>query len=343
MEKNACYIGFILMSVELGNTAREVVSRTILAADESTSTIKKRLASIGVESNPETNRLYRQLLFTAPGVGDNVSGVILFDETIRQSDDAGTPLPKVLADQGIVPGIKVDQGTVDMPTGEKLTQGLDGLPARLSEYKALGARFAKWRAVITIGDGIPTEDCIGQNAKALSGYAKACQDAGIVPIVEPEVLMDGTHSFERDLEVTRTTLKTVFDELKNAGVDLTGIILKPNMVTSGTENPDQADVQKVAQTTLDVLAEIVPAQVPGIAFLSGGQSPDLATEHLNAINKIKNANPDKYPWRITASYGRALQGETLEAWGGKPENLNPAQDVFISRAEKVFKASNGEL
>lgn len=328
---------------DLKQTASEVVLKTILAADESTSTIKKRLATIGIESNPEINRKYRQLLFTAPGVENNVSGVILFDETIRQSDGSGTPFPKLLADKGIVPGIKVDQGTVDMPTGEKLTQGLDGLSARLSEYKALGARFAKWRAVITIGEGIPTDDCIGQNAKALAEYAKACQEAGIVPIVEPEVIMDGPHSFERDLEVTRNTLTTVFNELKSANVDLSGIILKPNMVTSGTENPVQADVQKVAQTTLDLLAEVVPFEVPGIAFLSGGQSPDLATEHLNAINKIRNANPQKYPWRITASYGRALQGETLEAWGGKDENVPNAQQVFISRAEKVFKASNGEL
>ncbi len=328
---------------DLKQTASEVVLKTILAADESTSTIKKRLATIGIESNPEINRKYRQLLFSAPGVENNVSGVILFDETLRQSDSSGTPFLKLLADKGIVPGIKVDQGTVDMSTGEKLTQGLDGLSAKLSEYKALGARFAKWRAVIIIGEGIPTDDCIGQNAKALAEYAKACQEAGIVPIVEPEVIMDGSHSFERDLEVTRNTLTTVFNELKSANVDLSGIILKPNMVTSGTENPNQADVQKVAQTTLDVLAEVVPAEVPGIAFLSGGQSPDLATEHLNAINKIRNANPQKYPWRITASYGRALQGETLESWGGKDENVANAQQVFISRAEKVFKASNGEL
>lgn len=332
-----------MANVELESAAREATSKTILAADESGGTIAKRFVKINVTSTPETNRTYRQILFTAPGVGDNVSGVILFDETIRQSDSNGTPFPKLLADQGIVPGIKVDQGTVDMPNGEKLTKGLDGLAARLSEYKALGARFAKWRAVITIGEGIPTDDCIGQNSEALADYAKACQDAGIVPIVEPEVIMDGPHSFERDLEVTRNTLTTVFEELRNKGVDLTGIILKPNMVTSGTENPEQADVQKVAQTTLDLFAEVVPAEVPAIAFLSGGQSPDLATEHLNAINKIKNANPDKYPWRITASYGRALQGETLEAWGGKPENVESAQQVFISRAQKVFKASKGEL
>lgn len=335
-----------MANVELESTAREVVSRTILAADESSGTIAKRFVKINVTSTPETNRTYRQLLFTAPGVENNVSGVILFDETIRQNDDTGNPFPKLLADQGIVPGIKVDQGTVDMESGEKLTQGLDGLAGRLAEYGKLGARFAKWRAVITIGEGIPTDDCIEQNAKALAQYAKACQDADpkkIVPIVEPEVIMDGPHSFERCLEVTKKTLTTVFDELRNAGVDLTGMILKPNMVTSGTESPDQADVLKVAQTTLDLMAEVVPFEVPGIAFLSGGQSPDLATEHLNAINKIKNANPDKYPWRITASYGRALQGETLEAWGGKAENVKPAQQVFISRAEKVFKASNGEL
>lgn len=331
------------MSQNLLAIAQETVSKTILAADESTGTIKKRLASIGVESNPETNRKYRQLLFTAPGVEKNVSGIILYDETIRQEDDFGIPFSKLLANKGILCGIKVDEGTVDMSTGEKLTKGLDGLSRRLKEYGNLGAKFAKWRAIITINENIPSQDCIVQNAKALAQYAKSCQDSGIVPIVEPEVIMDGGHSFETDLEVTRKTLTMVFDELKSAGVDLTGMILKPNMVTSGSENPDQADIQKVAQTTLDLLAKTVPPEVPGIAFLSGGQNPDLATEHLNAISKIKNANPQKYPWRITASYGRALQGETLEAWGGKDENIKSAQDVFIARAEKVFKASNGEL
>ncbi len=329
----------------LNKTAQEVLSRTILAADESTKTIAKRLSTVGVESNPENNRQYRQILFKADGIENYVSGVILYDETVRQSDDDGVPFPKALTDKGVVPGIKVDKGTVKFSEDkvDSYTDGLDGLSDRYTEYKNMGTRFSKWRAVYTIADGSPTNESIQRNAEDLAVYAKASQDAGIVPIVEPEVLMDGNHSLEQDKEVTTKVLTAVFDALKKQGVDLSGIILKPNMITSGKDNSQQADVETVARETLEVLKQTVPFAVPGIAFLSGGQSPDLATDHLNAINRLKNKNQSDYPWRVTASYGRALQGEALEAWGGKKENIEKAQKVFLDRAEKVYKASLGEL
>lgn len=333
------------MENSLNQIAQSVVSKTILAADESTKTITKRLATIGVGSNPEINRQYRQILFTAPGIEKYVSGVILFDETIRQSTDGGILIPKLLSEKGVAPGIKVDEGTEKFSEDkvDTFTKGLEGLEKRLLEYKNLGARFAKWRSVSTIKNGSPTEEAIEKNAERLAEYAKTCQNAGIVSIVEPEVLMDGDHTLEKDKEVTTKVLTIVFEELRKHGVDLKGVILKPNMVTSGKDHPQQADIQTVAQTTLDVLERSVPKEIPGIAFLSGGQSPELATQHLNAINKTRNTNPEKYPWRITASFGRALQEEALEAWGGKRENTGKAQQVFLERAEKVYKASLGKL
>lgn len=326
---------------QLQKTAKDVVSKTILAADESTKTIKKRLATIGVESTPEINRQYRQLLFTTERIENFVSGVILYDETIRQKTDDGTPIAILLTKKGIVPGIKVDKGTVKIPgqAEETFTQGLDDLGKRLEEYKELGARFAKWRSVFTIADNFPTELTIKRNADDLALYALLCQEVGIVPIVEPEVIMDGQHSIEKDKEVTEKILTTVFKSLRDYKVDLAGIILKPSMVTSGKNNPNQADTETVAKETLDVLAKSVPKEVLGIAFLSGGQSPELATQNLNSINMLANTNKSQYPWRLTASYGRALQGEALEAWAGKSQNIQAAQKVFISRAEKVYNAT----
>ena len=334
-----------MASDNLRQVAKDVVSKTILAADESSGTIKKRFDTIGVESNPESNREYRQLLFTANGIENYVSGVILYDETVRQSSGNGVPFPEFLLEKHINPGIKVDKGTVKIPEfGEDIfTQGLDDLGERLLEYKKLGCIFAKWRAVFTIGDNHPSDLAIQRNASDLAIYALLSQESGIVPIVEPEVMMEGKHTFEQDKKVTEKVLVTVFEELSNYGVDMQGMILKPNMITAGTDNPNQVSSQEVAQETLNVLQKTVHKDVPGIAFLSGGQTPDLATQNLNEINKIKNKNPEKYPWRLTASYGRALQGETLEAWKGKKENIQIAQKVFISRAEKVYKASLGEL
>ncbi len=337
------------MSVEqLTVIAREVVSRSILAADESAGTIANRLRTIGLESTPETNRIYRQLLFLTPGIEQYVSGVILFDETIRQSADNGTPLALLLANKGIVPGIKVDRGTVKMPgyAPDTFTQGLDDLGKRLAEYKSLGAGFAKWRALYTISKeqgNHPNIAAVERNAHDLALYAALCQENGLVPIVEPEVLMDGTHSFADCRITTELVLSAVFERLEDYGVSLSGIILKPNMVTSGSKSGDQADVQAVAQATLEVVRKMVPADVSGIAFLSGGQSPDLATVHLNAINQLKRQEPDQYPWRLTASFGRALQDEALKTWNGDARNIVAAQSVLLGRAEKVYKASNGTL
>ncbi len=330
---------------KLKNIASQVLSRTILAADESTATIKKRLSAIGIESTPEINRQYRQLLFTAPGIEKYVSGIIMFDETIRQSTDDGTPFPTFLEKKGIVPGIKVDKGTGSFSSegADTYTQGLDGLAERLAEYKKLGAKFAKWRAVYMIESNYPTDEVIDRNAEDLASYASICQQAGIVPIVEPEVLMDGNNSAEADKDVTLKVLTAVFKQLYSQNIAIKGIILKPNMITAGKSNPQQISVEEVAQTTLAVLKEIVPVEVPGIAFLSGGQSPELATLHLNAINHIKAVNATEYSWRLTASYGRALQSEALETWAGKPENIAKAQEVFISRAAKVYQASLGQL
>lgn len=329
----------------LQEIAKKIVSKTILAADESTKTIKKRFDAIGVESNPENNREYRQLLFTTPGIEKYISGVILYDETVRQSSDEEVPFPKFLLEKHINPGIKVDKGTIKIPefVEDTFTQGLDDLGERLLDYKKLGCVFAKWRALYTITDNSPSDLAINRNACDLALYALLCQSAGIVPIVEPEVLMDGAHTFETDKEITEKVLSKVFAALSECKVDISGIILKPNMITAGKDNSNQASSEEIAQETLNVLQKTVHKDVPGIAFLSGGQTPDLATQSLNEINKIKNKNPEKYPWKLTGSYGRALQGETLEAWKGKKENIQYAQKVFISRAEKVYRASLGEL
>ncbi|HBY95454.1 MAG: fructose-bisphosphate aldolase class I [Ardenticatenaceae bacterium] len=325
---------------ELESVAQALVARGkgILAADESTGTIKKRLASINVESTEETRRTYRELLFITPGMEEFISGVILFDETIRQATREGTPFTEVLRQKGVIPGIKVDKGAKELAgfPGEKITEGLDGLRERLAEYRDLGARFAKWRAVITIGPGIPTRTCIDANAHALARYAALCQEQGLVPIVEPEVLMDGNHSIERCQEVTEATLERVFSELMAHRVRLEGILLKPNMVLSGKEASRQAGVEEVAERTVRSFRRVVPAAVPGIVFLSGGQSAELATEHLNAMNAL-----GKQPWELSFSYGRALQEPTLKAWRGEAANAPEAQRLFYHRARCNGAARSG--
>ncbi|MGH8283956.1 MAG: class I fructose-bisphosphate aldolase [Gammaproteobacteria bacterium] len=317
---------------ELERIARRMVAdyRGLLAADESTGTIEKRFKAIGLVSTEEARRAYRELLFTTPGVEKFISGVIMYDETIRQKTRDGVPFADFLARLGIVPGIKVDKGAKALANspGETVTEGLDGLRERLQEYHKFGARFAKWRGVIDIGPDIPTEYCLRTNAQALARYAALCQEAGLVPIVEPEVLMDGAHTIERCAEVTTATLKIVFDELHTQRIALEGMILKPNMVISGMKCPRQAGVEEVARETLRVLKEQVPAAVPGIMFLSGGQSPELATMHLNAINTLGPA-----PWKLSFSYGRALQAPSLEAWRGQVANLAAGQQAFFHRAQ----------
>jgi fructose-bisphosphate aldolase, class I len=321
--------------------ARKLVApgKGILAADESSGTIEKRLKSINVPSTEENRRTYREILFTTNGAGEFISGVILFDETIRQKTRDGRSFIEVLEQQGIVPGIKVDKGAKAMANfpGEKITEGLDGLRERLTEYRQLGARFAKWRAVITIGDGIPTRTCIDANAEALARYAALCQECDLVPIVEPEVLMDGTHSIERHFEVTEQTLRSVFDSLAEHRVVLEGMLLKPNMVLSGKESPNQASVQEVAEATVRCLKRAVPAAVPGIVFLSGGQTDQQATEHLNAMNRMEDL-----PWQLSFSYGRALQAPVLKAWKGDTANVSVAQTAFHHRAWCNSKARFGK-
>ena len=325
---------------ELHDTARAIVAdrKGILAADESTGTIAKRFETIGVESTEESRRFYRQLLFAAPGMEDSIGGVILYDETMRQAADDGTPFPEVLASKGVIPGIKVDTGAHDLPgfPGEKITEGLDGLRARLEEYRELGARFAKWRAVITIGDGIPSVACIRANAHALARYAALCQEAGIVPVVEPEVLMDADNTIERCYEVTSRTLKWTFHELIVQGVDPEGTLLKPNMVISGKGCPTQAGSAEIAEQTIRCFLVHVPAAVPGIVFLSGGQSEVEATENLNAVNQVGG------PWALSFSYGRALQASALSAWAGHTANAETAQTAFVHRARMNALAAAGE-
>jgi fructose-bisphosphate aldolase class I len=317
---------------ELESIARALVpeGKGILAADESSGTIEKRFKSIKLESTQETRRAYRELLFTTDGVEEFISGVILFDETIHQKAQNGIPFPDVLAQKGILPGIKVDKGAKNLAgfPGEKITEGLDGLRERLVEYHNLGARFAKWRAVITIGDHIPTDFCIEANSHALARYAAICQEVGLVPIIEPEVLMDGDHGIERCKEVTTDTLKYVFSTLHAHRVVLEAMLLKPNMVLPGKECPKQTSVAVVAETTVRCLREAVPAAVPGIVFLSGGQSPELATEHLNAMNSL-----GKHPWELSFSYARALQEPTLRVWKGEATNVSAAQKIFYHRAK----------
>jgi fructose-bisphosphate aldolase class I len=324
---------------ELYDTAAAIVAdgKGVLAADESTGTIKKRFDSIGVESTEENRRAYRNLLFTTPGMDEYIGGVILYDETIRQRSDDGTPFAELLAAKGAIPGIKVDTGAHDMAAfpGEKVTEGLDGLRARLAEYRELGARFAKWRAVITIGDGIPSDACIRANAHALARYASLCQEAEIVPIVEPEVLMDADNTIETCDEVTGRTLRAVFAELFEQDVHLRGTLLKPNMVIAGKGCPVQAGAERIAALTVHNFLRHVPALVPGIVFLSGGQTEVQATENLDAINRVGG------PWALSFSYGRALQASALAAWGGDAANVEAAQAVFLHRARMNGLAATG--
>ena len=316
--------------------------RGILAADESTPTCTKRFDSIGVESTEANRNAYRDMLFSTPGMEEFISGVILFDETLRQSTvKDNTPYPEYLTNLGIIPGIKVDKGAHPLPgsDGEKITEGLDGLDARLKEYFNLGARFSKWRAVITIGESSPSSTCVTANAHALARYAALCQENGLVPIVEPEILMDGSHTIEDSFVITEEVLHSTFYELYGQDVLLEGMVLKPNMVLSGYECSEKASVEDVAELTVTVLKRCVPSAVPGIAFLSGGQSDEDATAHLNAMNQILGENS---PWNLTYSYGRALQAPALKTWGGKEEHVSAAQDAFYKRAKLNSLATRGE-
>ena len=321
-------------------TARAMVApgKGLLAADESAGTCKKRFDAVKVESTEENRRAYRELLFTAPGIEQHVSGVILFDETLRQSTKDGTNFGKYLGSRGIIPGIKVDAGAHDMALhpGEKVTEGLDGLQKRMAEYFGMGARFAKWRAVITIGEGIPSAACIKANAHALARYSAICQEASIVPIVEPEVLLDGGHTAARSERVHQDTLEAVFHELERHGVWLEQVILKASMVVSGNQNPQQAGVAEVAERTLRVLKRTVPAALPGVVFLSGGQTDENATAHLDAMNRIGA------PWPLTFSYSRALQQAALSTWRGDAANVSAAQAAFAHRARMNSLAARGQ-
>ena len=327
----------------LKDIANKMVSKGkgILAADESTPTCTKRFDSIGVESTFETRNEYRDMLFTAVGLEKYISGVIMFDETLKQSTTCGKsiPFPELLRSKGILPGIKVDTGAKNLAgfQNEKITEGLDGLRERLADYYKLGARFAKWRAVITIGDMSPSDACINANAHGLARYAALCQENGLVPIVEPEVLMNGSHSIEDCYDVSQRTLNIVFEQLLMHHVNLSGIVLKPNMIISGLDCSEQADVSKVAELTVKCLKDNVPSDVPGIAFLSGGQSSDLATFHLNKMNE-KYMND--MPWNLTFSYGRALQEDALKKWGGS--DRENAQKSLMYRAHSNSLATNGE-
>ena len=330
-----------MSTTPLESTARTLVApgRGILAADESHSTIGKRFSSIGVENTEENRRAYRQMLFTTPGVAEFISGVILFDETIRQKADDGTPFGDLLSRRGTIPGIKVDKGTKPLAgaRGELITEGLDGLRERLAEYRGLSARFAKWRAVFTIGPDIPSRYCLDANAHALARYAALGQEAGLVPIVEPEVLMDGDHTIERCAEVTEAALHTVFAELHRQRVALEAMLLKPNMVLPGTGSPRPASVQEVAESTIRTLRRAVPAAVPGIVFLSGGQNDAAATAHLNAMNALSETPP----WPLSFSYGRALQAAAQQAWRGDPGQIAAGQRAFHDRARLNGLARSG--
>jgi fructose-bisphosphate aldolase class I len=319
-------------STELNAVARALVApgRGILAADESTPTITKRFKALDIPCTEETRRTYRETLFTADGLGEFISGIILFDETLRQKARNGTPFVDLLRREEIIPGIKVDKGAKPLAnfTGEKITEGLDGLRERLTEYRNLGARFTKWRAVINIGDQLPTVGALRANAHALARFAALSQEAGLVPIVEPEVLMDGTHTIDQCECATELTLKIVFDELFGQHVGLEQMLLKPSMVISGKDCPKQADAEEVATKTLRCLSRTVPASVPGIVFLSGGQSDTQATENLNAMNKIGGV-----PWQLSFSFGRALQAPALQAWRGADQNIKATQDALFTRAK----------
>ncbi len=326
---------------DLANVAATLTAdgKGILAADETVGTLTKRFDALGIPSTEQSRRTYREMLFTATGAAEFISGVIMQDETIRQKSSGGTPLVQVLSSQGIVPGIKVDTGAKPLAAapGETITEGLDGLRDRLAEYHGMGARFAKWRAVIRIADALPSPACVIANAHALGRYAALCQEQRLVPIVEPEVLMDGSHPIERCEEVTGMVLHAVFQALLEQGVSLEAMLLKPNMVIAGTQSPRPASVQQVATATLRCLRRHVPAAVPGIVFLSGGQSDRVATAHLDAINRL----PGPKPWKISFSYGRALQDPALEAWHGRDENLKSGQEALAQRARCNGAASRG--
>ena len=331
------------MSNDLKSTAQAMVVRGkgILAADESTGTIGRRLSSIGLENTEPNRKAWRQLLFSSKGYGEYISGVILYDETLRQSADDGTPFVEMLEGEGVIPGIKVDKSTNPLAgaSGELITDGLDGLRDRLNEYRELGARFTKWRAVITIGDHIPSQYCIDANSQSLARYAALSQEAGLVPIVEPEVLMDGDHDIAMCEWVTDRTLRRVFSDLRDHRVDLEGMVLKPNMVISGTDAVDRANAATVARKTVDCFRRTIPAAMPGIAFLSGGQGDDESTENLDAINKV--ANEEGAPWELTFSYGRGLQASPLKAWSGDLDNVEVAQSAFMQRAKANAAAREG--
>jgi fructose-bisphosphate aldolase class I len=330
---------------ELRETAEALVApgRGILAADESSGTIKKRFDSIDVESTEDNRRAYREMLFRTAGAADHISGVILFDETIRQKAADGTPLVELLEKQGVIPGIKVDAGAKPLAfsEGETVTEGLDGLRERLADYKGLGARFAKWRATYSIdtaskGGRRPTWECVNVNAHALARYAALCQEAGIVPIVEPEVLMDGDHTIDESFAATTRVLHEVFHQLADQQVAFEGMLLKPNMVLSGYDGATQAPVEQVAEQTVRCFSQTVPAAVPGIVFLSGGQSDELATAHLSAMNRL-----GPHPWQLSFSYGRALQAPALQAWGGKADHVAAGQAAYLKRARLNGAARDG--
>ena len=325
------------------DTARTLVAgdKGLLAMDESNPTCNKRFAQLGIPQTEETRRAWRELIVTTPGLGDCISGAILYDETIRQHKNDGTPFVKVLTDAGIIPGIKVDTGAKAMAghPGEEITEGLDGLRDRLAEYAQMGARFAKWRAVIAVGDGIPSQGCIEANAQALARYAALCQEAGLVPIVEPEVLMDGGHTLEQCGEITEEVLRTLFNQLYTQRVMLEGMILKPNMVLPGLACPRQASVDEVADATVRCLLRAVPAAVPGIAFLSGGQAAELASARLNTMNVRSKT---RLPWALTFSFARAIQQPALELWQGEEVHVPTAQQALYHRARCNRAARRGE-
>ncbi len=328
---------------DLIDTARMLVAdyKGLLAMDESNPTCNKRFAKLGIPQTEEARRAYRELIITTPSLGEYISGAILYDETIRQQKQDGTPFVQVITEAGIIPGIKVDIGAKDMAghPGEKITEGLDGLRDRLKEYFQMGARFAKWRAVIAIGSDIPSQGCIEANAQALARYAALCQEAGLVPIVEPEVLMDGAHTLERCSKVTEEVLHCVFNQLYTQRVMLEGMILKPNMVLPALTCPQQESVDEVADATVNCLLPTVPAAVPGIAFLSGGQSSEPASARLNAMNfRFKSRSP----WALTFSFGRAIQQPALDIWQGKEANVSKAQQALLHRAKCNWAARQGE-
>jgi fructose-bisphosphate aldolase class I len=328
---------------ELNESARALVAddKGLLAMDESNPTCNKRFAALGIPQTVEARRAYRELIITTPGLGECISGAILYDETIRQQKKDGTPFVKAITAAGIIPGIKVDSGAKDMAghPGEKITEGLDGLRDRLAEYSHMGARFAKWRAVIAVGDDIPSQGCIEANAQALARYAALCQEAGLVPVVEPEVLMDGPHTLERCREVTEQVLRTVFTQLYTQGVMLEGMLLKPNMVLPGLACPKQESVDEVADATVECLLRAVPAAVPGVAFLSGGQSAELASARLNAMNvRFKS----RQPWALAFSFARAIQQPALEIWRGEEAHMLAAQQALLQRARCNRAARRGE-